>query len=79
MRRHILATVSAFGLLILLLAAGEPVLAQEPASPAPAVNQVIIVFKTHFDIGYTDLAVNIVQKYRTTMTGGAVSGATARA
>ena len=33
----------------------------------PAVQQVIVVFKTHFDIGYTDMAANIVQKYRTTM------------
>jgi hypothetical protein len=40
-------------------------LAAEPEPPA--VQQVIVVFKTHFDIGYTDMAVNIVQKYRTTM------------
>ena len=33
----------------------------------PGVEQVIMVFKTHFDIGYTDLASNIVTKYRTTM------------
>ena len=31
------------------------------------VEQVIIVFKTHFDIGYTDMASNVVAKYRTTM------------
>lgn len=31
------------------------------------VDQVVVVFKTHFDIGYTDLATNIVGKYRTTM------------
>lgn len=31
------------------------------------VKQVIVVFKTHFDIGYTDMACNIVTKYRTTM------------
>ena len=29
--------------------------------------QIIVVFKTHFDIGYTDMASNIVQRYRTTM------------
>ncbi|HNS20889.1 MAG TPA: glycoside hydrolase family 38 C-terminal domain-containing protein [Sedimentisphaerales bacterium] len=35
---------------------------------APAeVREVIITFKTHFDIGYTDLASNVVQRYRTTM------------
>jgi hypothetical protein len=37
------------------------------AQPTPKVDQVIIVFKTHFDIGYTDLAANVVQRYRTTM------------
>ena len=31
------------------------------------LSQIIVVFKTHFDIGYTDMASNIVQRYRTTM------------
>jgi hypothetical protein len=31
------------------------------------VKEIVVVFKTHFDIGYTDMATNIVQKYRTTM------------
>ena len=31
------------------------------------VREVIVTFKTHFDIGYTDLASNVVQRYRTTM------------
>jgi alpha-mannosidase len=31
------------------------------------VQEVIVVFKTHFDIGYTDMAGNVVQRYRTTM------------
>jgi alpha-mannosidase len=35
--------------------------------PAPGVSEVIVVFKTHFDIGYTDMARAIVQRYRTTM------------
>ena len=36
--------------------------------PASAeVREVIVVFKTHFDIGYTDMAGNVVQRYRTTM------------
>src|SRR5215471_13400801 len=43
------------------------------AAPAPAaVQQVIIVFKTHFDIGYTDMASNVVQRYRTTITDSAL-------
>lgn len=31
------------------------------------LEQIIVVFKTHFDIGYTDLASNVVQRYRTSM------------
>ena len=31
------------------------------------VQEVVVVFKTHFDIGYTDMASNIVNRYRTTM------------
>ncbi len=31
------------------------------------VREVVVTFKTHFDIGYTDLAGNVVQRYRTTM------------
>jgi alpha-mannosidase len=37
-------------------------------TPASAeVREVIVTFKTHFDIGYTDLAGSVVQRYRTTM------------
>jgi hypothetical protein len=32
-----------------------------------AVEEIVVVFKTHFDIGYTDLARNVVAKYRTSM------------
>ncbi len=39
-----------------------------PGGPAsPRVEEVIIAFKTHFDIGYTDMAASVVQRYRTTM------------
>jgi alpha-mannosidase len=31
------------------------------------IREVVIAFKTHFDIGYTDMARNVVQRYRTTM------------
>jgi hypothetical protein len=42
--------------------------------PGPTrLEEVIIVFKTHFDIGYTDLAVNVVQRYRTTMIDQALA------
>ncbi len=41
-----------------------------PAPPAvarPRVEEIVIVFKTHFDIGYTGLAREIVERYRTSM------------
>lgn len=34
---------------------------------AGGVEQIVVVFKTHFDIGYTDMASNVVARYRTTM------------
>jgi hypothetical protein len=38
-----------------------------PTAASAEVREVVITFKTHFDIGYTDLASNVVQRYRTTM------------
>jgi len=38
-----------------------------PMAASAEVREVIVTFKTHFDIGYTDLASNVVQRYRTTM------------
>ena len=40
---------------------------------ASNVTQVVVVFKTHFDIGYTDMAENVVQRYRTTMIDDALA------
>ncbi|MHC4402863.1 MAG: glycosyl hydrolase-related protein [Planctomycetota bacterium] len=40
---------------------------ESPAAEQPAVEQVVVVFKTHFDVGYTDLARNVVSRYRTSM------------
>jgi hypothetical protein len=49
------------------------------AGAAPSANaatgrlrEVVVVFKTHFDIGYTDMAANVVQRYRTTMIDDAL-------
>ncbi len=36
-------------------------------SNSSKTEQVIIAFKTHFDIGYTDMAANVVNRYRTKM------------
>jgi hypothetical protein len=39
---------------------------KRPPKPK-GVEEVVIVFKTHFDIGYTAMASEVVQRYRTTM------------
>ncbi len=54
MRRQVLIVALVCGLAVPLAASVE-------------VREVVVVFKTHFDIGYTDLASNVVQRYRTTM------------
>lgn len=38
-----------------------------PSPKAAKVNEVVVVFKTHFDIGYTERAANVVNRYRTSM------------
>lgn len=46
------------------------------ALPARAENQVkeiVVVFKTHYDIGYTDLVTNILTRYRTTFADRALA------
>jgi len=44
-----------------------------PAGAAnPRVQEIVVVFKTHFDIGYTDLATNVLTRYRTTFVDGAM-------
>ncbi len=52
---------------VICLAVGIGLGAAASRGPAAELGEVIIVFKTHFDIGYTDMASNIVAKYRTTM------------
>lgn len=54
-------------LTLLLSTHGTVVAADDPARPTSRIEQVIVVFKTHFDIGYTDLARNVVNRYRTSM------------
>lgn len=49
------------------LVAGGRTLSSQPVTLVPGVKEIVVVFKTHFDIGYTDMATNIVQRYRTTM------------
>lgn len=61
-----------FILLFLLIPAFTNHAAVPSATNAPGVNQIIVVFKTHFDIGYTDMAGNVIQRYRTTMMDAAL-------
>ncbi len=41
-------------------------------TPFPDVKRVVLAFKTHFDIGYTDLAREVLERYRTTMIDDAL-------
>ena len=60
----------AFGFLSMAFTAiSIPVAAQ---SPNLKTENVIVVFKTHFDIGYTDLAGSVIKKYQTSMIEGAL-------
>lgn len=38
----------------------------------PHVKEVVVVFKTHYDIGYTDLVTNVLTRYRTTFVDNAM-------
>lgn len=77
MRRSLLfgACAVLFAAAVLIAGAAAPAAksaaAPPPSAPArpatPAVDEIIVVFKTHFDIGYTDMAKAVVERYRTTM------------
>jgi len=45
---------------------------EEKVILTPGVREIILVFKTHFDIGFTDLVANVVKKYRTKMIDAAL-------
>jgi len=46
---------------------GRRLLSSQPITLTPGLKEIVVVFKTHFDIGYTDMASNVVQRYRTSM------------
>ena len=56
-----------------LCAAGAVIAAIQAGAAGARVEEVVVVFKTHFDIGYTDLARNVVAKYRTSMIDNALA------
>ena len=60
-------------------AAGRGTAGAQPASPWPNLEEVIVVSKTHFDIGYTDLASRVVDRYRTSMADQALKGSDPKA
>jgi len=57
------------GFLILFMTYG---LSGQTQKDQPKVREVIVVFKTHFDIGYTDWADNVIYNYSTSMVTGAL-------
>jgi alpha-mannosidase len=71
-----LVAIACLAALAFGLSAARAQQASQPAgeaSASPKVERIILVFKTHFDIGYTDMAVNIVQRYRTEMIDKALA------
>jgi alpha-mannosidase len=62
-----------FTIVLNLFIAATLALVVPAAAKNPHVTEIVVVFKTHFDIGYTDLAANVVKRYRTTFTDGALN------
>ena len=61
-------------LALLMCVAPSTVRAEDDkTTPNPKLKEVIVVFKTHFDIGYTDMARNVVDMYRTGMMDRALA------
>ena len=52
--------------------AGAEVGGNSEQKASPQLEEIILVFKTHFDIGYTDMAANVVERYRTSMIDSAL-------
>ncbi|MFV2065610.1 MAG: hypothetical protein ACC645_01420 [Pirellulales bacterium] len=53
-------------------ASGAEVHGNSEPHASPQLEEIILVFKTHFDIGYTDMAANVVERYRTSMIDSAL-------
>jgi hypothetical protein len=64
-------------LLAVLVASAMTAQTNSPTAVAPAtqskVTDVWVVFKTHFDIGYTDLVTNVLKRYRVEMMDNALA------
>jgi len=46
---------------------GADVSSKSEHDASPELEEIVLVFKTHFDIGYTDMAAKVVERYRTSM------------
>jgi hypothetical protein len=44
-----------------------------PVRAENGVQEIVVVYKTHFDIGYTDLVTNVLTRYRTKFVDGAMT------
>ena len=58
--------------LLLLIVLALPASAQKAASGQSGVTDIWLVFKTHFDLGFTDLPENVFHRYRGEMMDGAL-------
>ncbi len=58
---------------VVLTMFGAPSSLAEVVASKPVLREVTVVSKTHFDIGYTDLASNVLEHYRTTMIDKALA------
>lgn len=58
--------------LLLLMLLALPAAAQQTATGDSKVTDIWLVFKTHFDLGFTDLPENVFQRYRGEMMDGAL-------
>lgn len=68
MKRKLLLTISIAACMLVDVSAEVPKGKDTGNAPSQtSLKEVIIVYKTHFDIGYSDLARNVVHKYRTEM------------
>ena len=59
--------ITLMGLAAFCLASAAPAKDGDAPAPAPKIKNIIIVYKTHFDIGYSALASQVINLYRSSM------------
>jgi hypothetical protein len=62
-RREFVKTMTALGAGLLLEGESPFVIHADEVRPDPEVKRVLVMFKCHFDAGFTDTQANVVQKY----------------